>query len=263
MQTPLNMQTLLNKPALSMLLCLLSLAWGQRLAVIGDWGANSPGRVVVAANLREAHTQQRLDALLTVGDNFYPRGAVVPSFVAELPPVKVYPAFGNHDIAALSQQLELWNAQLYYNVRLGSIEVFVLYSEAFTSGQRYWLDQALGASTAPWKVVLLHRPLFSSGFYGNHRSLNQALVPLLERHGVHLVLAGHEHHYERLESNGVTYVITGGGGAALRGIFWVKPQSLVRHSQHHHLLLQASANQLSLQAINLKQELIDERVWRK
>src|SRR5262249_7278386 len=52
--------------------------------------------------------------------------------------------------------------------------------------------------------------------------------PIVERHGVQLVLSGHEHGYERtapLSADGrvppgfgTTYVITGGGGASLHSV---------------------------------------------
>ena len=42
-------------------------------------------------------------------------------------------------------------------------------------------------------------------------------VPLLERHHVDLVLSGHDHHYERFTpQNGVSYVVSGGGGKGTR-----------------------------------------------
>jgi hypothetical protein len=44
-----------------------------------------------------------------------------------------------------------------------------------------------------------------------------ALTPVLERHGVQLVLAGHEHDYQRsIPINGVTYLVSGGGAGTRR-----------------------------------------------
>ena len=38
------------------------------------------------------------------------------------------------------------------------------------------------------------------------------LTPILDRHRVDLVLAGHDHHYERTHPiDGITYVVSGGG----------------------------------------------------
>src|SRR5262249_29618757 len=40
-------------------------------------------------------------------------------------------------------------------------------------------------------------------------------VPILARHHVDLLLAGHDHLYQRGEAGGVRYIVTGGGGAGL------------------------------------------------
>ncbi|GIW25173.1 metallophosphoesterase [Meiothermus sp.] len=234
-------------------------AFAQRLAVIGDWGAESPHRPLVAAAMREQHNQNPLDALLTVGDNFYPRGEPVPRYVQDLPPVRIYPAFGNHDVPALDKQLELFKVERpYYTVRLENIEVFVLYSEDFGQAQRRWLEAVLKASKAPWKIVTIHRPLYSSGLHGGARSLRQALEPLLTRYQVDLVLAGHEHSYERLEAQGIVHITAGGGGAWLRGFLSVRPQSKVRLQSPHYLILEATAERLRMVAYSEKNTAIDQ-----
>lgn len=193
---------------------LFSLALGQRLAVFGDWGAPTAGRAQVAALLQREHAHSPLAALLTAGDNFYPKGRVVEAYLEDLPPVPLYPAFGNHDAPSLRAQLERFGLERpYYRVRFGDLEVFVLYTEADLAAQRAWLEEALKGSSARWKALLLHRPLYSSGLHGGSPALRSLLEPLLRRHGVALVLAGHDHHYERLEVGPTTHLVVGGGGA--------------------------------------------------
>ncbi len=241
-----------------LVVCIFLSAHAQRLAVIGDWGAESPHRPLVAAAMNEQHQQKPFAALLTVGDNFYPRGEPVLRFVQDLPPVRIYPAFGNHDVPALDRQLELFKVERpYYTVRLEHVEIFVLYSEDFSHTQRRWLEAALKASRAPWKIVALHRPLYSSGLHGGSRSLRQALEPLLTRYQVDLVLAGHEHNYERLEAQGIVHIVTGGGGAWLRGFVSVRPQSKVRLRSPNYLVVEATAEQLRVVTYNEKNNAID------
>jgi 2',3'-cyclic-nucleotide 2'-phosphodiesterase (5'-nucleotidase family) len=56
----------------------------------------------------------------------------------------------------------------------------------------------------------------------------QTLEPILRRHHVDLVLAGHDHHYERTHPiDGITYVVSGGGCKTTRvgrsdftAVFW-------------------------------------------
>lgn len=241
---------------------LLGLALGlsglaQRLAVLGDWGAETPYRPRVAQALQQQHQNKPFAALLTLGDNFYPRGEPVQRYLDELPPVPIYPTFGNHDLPALAKQLELFKVeQPYYTLRLENLEIFVLYSEHFDQAQRRWLEAALMASRAPWKVVALHRPLYASGLHGGARSLRQFLEPLLSQHRVPLVLAGHEHFYERLEAKGIIHIVSGGGGAWPRGFESIRPQSVFRYKGPNYLTLEATAERLQVTAFNEK-EIID------
>lgn len=233
-------------------------AFAQRLAVIGDWGAQSPHRSLIAGAMNEQHRQKPFDALLTVGDNFYPVGEPILRYVEDLPQVRIYPAFGNHDVPALAKQLELFGVeQPFYSAKLENVEVFVVYSENFSQAQRRWLEAALQASKAPWKIVALHRPLYSSGLHGGARSLRQSIEPLLTQYRVPLVLAGHEHSYERLEAKGIVHIVTGGGGAWLRNFRAVQPQSKVRLVSPNYLTLEVTAERLLVTAYNEKNEVID------
>ncbi|MER3536360.1 MAG: acid phosphatase [Thermus sp.] len=240
------------------LLLLLELVLAQRLAVIGDWGAETPYRLEVASALWRFHTQAPLEALFTVGDNFYPRGRVVEAYLKDLPPIPLYPAFGNHDAPALAEQLDRFRLKRpFYRVKIGQVEAFVLYSEDFTQAQRSWLERALSESQAPWKLVLLHRPLYSSGLHGGSRSLRSALEPLLLRHRVALVLAGHDHHYERLLAKGLVHLVTGGGGAWPRAVPMVKPESQKIHVGPNFVVLTVGQNALEVQALDPSLEVLD------
>ncbi|MER3482815.1 MAG: acid phosphatase [Meiothermus sp.] len=243
---------------------LSGLASAQRLAVIGDWGAASPHRPKIAASMRAAHEAKPFAAVVTLGDNFYPKGEPVQAWVDELPKVRIYPTFGNHDVTALLPQFKLFGVdRTYYTVRLGDVELFVLYSEHFDVAQKAWLEAALGASTAPWKVVTLHQPLYSSGIHGGNRALRQAIEPLLTRYKVNLVLTGHDHDYERLTAKGITHIVSGGGGAYLRGFLITRPESEFRRETPNYLVLEVTPEQLTITAYNEKNIQIDQAVLKR
>jgi tartrate-resistant acid phosphatase type 5 len=48
--------------------------------------------------------------------------------------------------------------------------------------------------------------------HGNDAEMLETLLPLLDRGGVRLVLAGHEHNFQMSEVDGRTYVVSGAGG---------------------------------------------------
>ncbi|MBU1882292.1 hypothetical protein KKA08_09655, partial [bacterium] len=64
-------------------------------------------------------------------------------------------------------------------------------------------------------VAIFHIPVFTVGKWEPSRSLRYKLTPLFAEYGVDLVINGHNHSYERLEKEGITYIVTGGGGAPL------------------------------------------------
>lgn len=64
-------------------------------------------------------------------------------------------------------------------------------------GMAAWLEQALASSTARWKIVVGHHPLWSTAGskFAQARALRELILPTLCRHA-DLYLAGHEHTLE-------------------------------------------------------------------
>jgi acid phosphatase type 7 len=150
--------------------------------------------------------------------------------------IPVYAALGNHDLygdekIALANYFqrfpELQNNR-YYSVRAASTLLLMLDSSVDeTSGpQGQWLSHEL--DTLPGDVdfvcLVLHHPPYTDSsdqlFGGGHsaRTSEQALAQMLEKRQAStrarfVVFAGHVHNYERHEHSGVTYFVTGGGGA--------------------------------------------------
>ncbi len=86
------------------------------------------------------------------------------------------------------------------------------------SKQAQWLKTQLAKSTSPWNIVFFHHPPYSSG--ARHGSKDEMQWPFKDWGG-QVVLSGHEHLYERLQVNGVTYFVNGSGGSPL---YAFKPQ---------------------------------------
>lgn len=78
--------------------------------------------------------------------------------------------------------------------------------------QLAWLEQSLAASTAPWKLVFGHHPIYSSGLaHGNQPELIEQLLPLLQKHKVQAYFAGHDHDLEHLKVGAVDLIVSGAG----------------------------------------------------
>jgi hypothetical protein len=83
-----------------------------------------------------------------------------------------------------------------------------------------FLDDALTAATEPHRVVLLHAPPHLDGHYApqpecGFRQGETEFLEIVHRHGVTLVCCAHGLGYDHHVRDGVRYVMSGGGGAAL------------------------------------------------
>ncbi len=109
-------------------------------------------------------------------------------------------------------------AACFYSFDYGPVHVTVLDDQADLSAdsrQVAWLEEDLAGSDRPWKIVLHHVPAWSAGGHQPNETVRKELAPIFRRHGVTLVVAGHNHCYARCEVDGITWLTLGGGGAPL------------------------------------------------
>ena len=222
--------------ALAIAISLSCGAWAQKLpnladsfrfAVIGDSGTGGRAQYEIGARL--AQSQKILDFKIVVmlGDNIY--GSQTPNDFQrkfELPykalldsGVKFHAALGNHDSLKQSSYKPFnMGGSRYYTFRPHSgIRFFAVDSTMVDQRQLEWLEKELAGSRSEWKIVYLHHPIYSSGaMHGSTPWLRAVLEPLLVKHGVSLVLAGHDHFYERMKPQQGIYHFVIGGSARLR-----------------------------------------------
>lgn len=159
---------------------------------------------------------------------------------------RFFPALGNHDWYHLDSSkiyedyfdLTPYSSssgnERYYDFVWGNIHFFVLstYGNGLTeytfprhnnygepdgvvqnSIQAQWLQQEMqNADPSHWKIVVTHHPPYSSS--SQHGSEPAVRWPFKDW-GADLVLAGHDHTYERLSSNQLTYIVNGLGGESI------------------------------------------------
>jgi hypothetical protein len=175
----------------------------------------------------------------------------------------MWPSLGNHEGNHVSyyEHFSLPNNESWYAFRYGNLEVFALntaYELGAGSEQLLWFEGALAASTARWKVAFFHHPPFSctAGRMPGFGPARRHLVPLFERYGVQLVFTGHDHLYGRGEQGGVTYVITGGGGAYTYPP-QVEPPNLLCERVHHYCQVRVEGDRLQVRAIDIDGREVD------
>jgi 3',5'-cyclic AMP phosphodiesterase CpdA len=127
--------------------------------------------------------------------------------------------------------------------------------------QRRFLERALASSTARWKIVALHHSPYSAGYQGSSEEARRVFSPVFERHGVQLVLSGHDHDYQRSkEIRGVTYVVSGAAAGTRRtGDADFTAESF---SWHHFVDLAVFSDRMVVRAVNQDRRVADEAVIR-
>ncbi len=243
-----------------------------RLVVFGDMGWRSPDQDAVLEQIGRVE----FDLALLAGDIAYPGGtldqlernlfAVYAPLMRSAP---FFPASGNHDYltadaAPFRQAFSLpenggdAGRERWYSFDWGDVHVVVLDSEVLGSAQTRWLEADLARTRAPWVIAMVHRAPFGSGERGPDLPTRRAFVPTLTRHRVPLVLAGHEHHYERLHMpDGATYLISGGGGRGTRRLAAGAEHSAFAAQVAHFVYIAIEGDRLQLWAIDASGQTFD------
>lgn len=247
-----------------------------RFALLGDWGNGDRNTVDIARQMALVHDRSPLDMVVTTGDNIYPDGSATgfrSKFEQPFEPlltrkVPFYACLGNHDVrsgreAQTTYPLFHMNGRGYYSHTAGggTIEVFILDSNDLSRAQLDWLEGALAASTAIWKVAVLHHPPFSSGSkHGSDTGARDATHALFVRHGVRAVFSGHDHIYQRVTpQDGVQYFVSGAGGKIRVGDV-KRNDSIVAAAyddDSHFMVLEADATNFAFRAVSVDGRTVD------
>ena len=210
-------------------------AQSARLLVLGDPGLAIPGQTKVLqealAWLDENRRTGRamMDLVLTTGDNAYSSGKneefqqnFFEPYKNILRNIPVWPIYGNHDARRWSY-FEIFSfpekgesggiasgTEHYYSFDYGQVHFVVLDSQDSRWNENRdmvnWLRKDLTANQLSWVISLFHHPPYSRGSHnsdsrydsrGRMFDMRENILPVLEEHGVDLVLSGHSHVYER------------------------------------------------------------------
>jgi hypothetical protein len=130
-----------------------------------------------------------------------------------------------------------------YGADYGPVHVAALDSNGDLVEQARWLDGDLAAARARGAkhlFVFMHDGPFSGatgfGAHGSNMIARRVVVPVAKKHGVTAIFSGHDHIYERGESDDLAYWVTGGGGAPLRSAGFID-ETKVAKSLFHYLVV--------------------------
>lgn len=203
----------------------------MRFWVLGDAGTANANQEAVRNAFAPVHAVSPADFILMLGDNAYYFGEdyqyqaavfdMYPTYLRQLP---LWSCIGNHEtygpvvngklaydeifhfptngecggVASGTERYFSWN---YANVHFVSLDSMTS-NRAFNGTMATWLAADLEANLLHWTVVLFHHPSYTQGshnsdYEGECVEMRENILPILEEHGVDLVLNGHSHCYER------------------------------------------------------------------
>lgn len=260
-----------------------------RLLVVGDVRTQPK----VWGQVSERMFEHESEALFAIGTGDYPSDgrqykrwineffSPARNFLGRMP---MWPAIGNHEATRRHDDVtnieashyfslyELPGNERWYRVDYELITLLVLdtNSRMMPGMPQYdWLREQLRSARNRYTLVALHHQPLTSGPHGKlHEDgtpkewpLDEGrrfLVPLFEMYDVDLVLGGHDHLYERSTKDGITYLVTGGGGAPLYKVDSApNPYQELAISTHHYVALDIDAQAIGLSAIDRDGALID------
>lgn len=100
-----------------------------------------------------------------------------------------------------------------------------------SSAQYAWIQQDVQASLKPWKIFGEHAPAYTYGGSGAHASdtgWQTVTSNILQTNGVKVFLAGHNHFYQHVLTNGIHHIVCGGAGAPLYAVSSTPPAAVIK-----------------------------------
>lgn len=208
---------------------------------VSPFGDQLSPMIQVRNSFRKFLGDRKLDAIVMLGDNAYPIGsdreyqtAFFNVLQSEFTTTPIWPCVGNHDYNVSFMKIfgdpfyfkttdNPGMFPLYYSFNQGNVHFTILdpwksFLEASTSPdhpqwkkQMQWLEADLKSSNKHWNILINHFPFFTDGDYNSDiepelTQLREMLVPIVDKYGVDLVIAAHDHAYER------SYLIAGHKG---------------------------------------------------
>lgn len=256
---------------------------------IGDWGRNGEyHQKEVATQMGKWAAEHPNKFIISVGDNFYPKGVVSEHdplwhysfeevYTAHSLQYDWYPVLGNHDYGTdpdaqvrYSKVSRRWNMPaLYYskevNIDKQSGKVLFVFidtqpivydfEEREPQKQLKWIDETLAAASADvkWKIVVGHHPAHTVGpRIKNYDTLEirKKLSGILDKHKVDVYLSGHEHSLQHIKPSGHTHQFISGAGSELTEVTAGIPNCRFQASEHGFMYFSINAQKIRVSAIN-------------
>jgi len=207
-----------------------------RIWVLGDPGTRKKAQRDVRDAYYKWTGSRPTDFWLILGDIAYTagkdsefQGAIFDTYDAMLRKSVLWPALGNHDAGsansptAFGVYYDIFNlptlaqsggvmsgTEAYYSFDYANVHVVCIDSSDNAWNKDgpmlRWLKADLAANQQDWLIAYCHHPPYTKGSHNSDndrdsdarmRMMRERVLPILEEHGLDLMLTGHSHAYER------------------------------------------------------------------
>lgn len=154
--------------------------------------------------------------------------------------------------------------KLHGSFRWSNARFFLLNAmDSWTGEEKAWfadeLEKAKNEPDLVHRVAVLHHGPFSSGPHGGNRRLHEnSILNLMKDGKIDMVIAGHDHAYERGAGDGIKYVVSGGAGAPLYPKAKQAPQTSMYESVHHFVELSFDGDKVAITARRASGSIIEK-----
>ncbi len=234
--------------------------WGTALSLMDS---HEPDAIFISGDLTERGSDlEEWDAWLEAGLEVLTRRAIIP-------------AHGNHEFLAQGYfaNFGLPGNEQWFNLALGPLDLVSLNDTVPDISHRdvdqpAFIDAVFGGSELPWRVAMHHQSMYSTCTrHGSYEDLRTVWGERFDAHEVELVVAGHNHVYERsvpiaedaesTDGAGTVHVVTGGAGAPLYDEFEPEWFNVKAQAIEHYLIGDLGPSEGTFTAYDLDGNVLD------
>ncbi|MCO4747300.1 MAG: metallophosphoesterase family protein [Proteobacteria bacterium] len=235
--------------------------WGTVLELID---AHDPNFIIFSGDAVEAGpNQEEWDAWFEASGDIFASTAVVP-------------AHGNHEFLSSNYfaQFSLGNNEQWYSVEYGSLHLVnlndtVASPEHRSEDQVEFMNEVWAETPDSWKMANQHQSIYATCTnHGSNLDVREMWEPVFDSHEVDVVVAGHNHIYERSlpirngaavdEADGTLYLVTGGAGAPLYNNTSDEWFGDIANPIEHYIIADVTADKIDFVVRDLSNNIIDE-----
>ena len=238
----------------------ISISSNYYIGAAGDWGSARNDNWEKTVGLM---INNKVNLSLGLGDYSYGSvGDFIP--VVDALKAKGIPfkgPQGNHDTSSYAKLFG--QPSMLYAFDAGQARIILLNTEDSVSSNVMFLENELKTTKQPWKIVVLHKPLYTSpSTHPEEKDLANKLQPLFDQYGVQLVLYAHNHNYERIKfpDKPTVFIQAGTGGESHYAITGNRSGGGVQYQDDKDfgfVKLTINSNALSGQFISQSGKLLD------